>query len=146
LYGVQQNSFADTIGYILNFRPTGMMCYWIVFRFFDLNPVAYHCLTWSLHAANTALIYFLLKRFTQSRPGAAVGAMLFASQAVFAAIYWDFGTIFELVAAFFSLLGIFLWTSERRGWLRVLFRLARIASSDRRQGNGAYYAHHLAQL
>jgi len=35
--------------------------------------------------------------------------------------YWDFGTIFELVAAFFSLLGIFVWTSERRGWLRVLF-------------------------
>ena len=47
--------------------------------------------------------------------------MLFASQAVFAAIYWDFGTIFELVAAFFSLLGTFLWTSERRSWLQVLF-------------------------
>src|SRR5947208_2198329 len=47
--------------------------------------------------------------------------MLFASQPVVAAIYWDFGTIFELVAMFFSLLGIFLWTSERRGWLRVLF-------------------------
>ena len=126
LYSVQQESFADMIGYILNpvslyFRPTGMMCYWLVFRFFDLNPAAYHCLTWSLHAANTALMYFLLKRFTQSRPGAAVGAMLFASQAVFAAIYWDCGTIFELVAAFFSFLGIFLWTSERRGWLRVLF-------------------------
>ena len=126
LYWVQQNSFADMIGYILNpvslyFRPTGMMCYWLLLRFFDLNPVAYHCLTWSLHAANTALIYFLLKRFTQSRPGAAVGAMLFASQAVFAAIYWDFGTIFELVAAFFSLLGTFLWTSERRSWLQVLF-------------------------
>ena len=126
LYWVQQNSFADMIGYILNpvslyFRPTGMMCYWLLFRFFDLNPAAYHCLAWSLHAANTALMYFLLKRFTQSRPGAAVGAMLFASQAVFAAIYWDFGTIFELVAAFFSLLGTFLWTSERRSWLQVLF-------------------------
>jgi hypothetical protein len=124
LYSVQQESFADMIGDFLNpvsFRPTGMLCYWVLLRFFDLNPAAYHCLTWSLHAANTALMYFLLKRFTQSRPGAAVGAMLFASQAVFAAIYWDFGTIFELVAAFFSLLGIFLWTSERRGWLRVLF-------------------------
>jgi hypothetical protein len=97
-----------------------MLCYWILLRFFDLNPAAYHCLMWCLHAANTALIYFLLKRFTQSRPGAAVGAMLFASQAVFAKIYWDFGTIFELVAAFFSFLSLFLWTSERRGWSRVL--------------------------
>ena len=126
LYWVQQNSFADMIGYILNpvslyFRPTGMMCYWLLLRFFDLNPAAYHCLTWSLHAANTAFVYFILKRLTGSRAGAAVGAMLFASQAVFAAIYWDFGTIFELVAAFFSLLGTFLWTSERRSWLQVLF-------------------------
>jgi hypothetical protein len=126
LYWVQHTSFQHMVRYILNPvsrapRLTGMMCYSILFRFFDLNPAAYHCLTWSLHAANTAFVYFILKRLTGSRAGAAVGAMLFASQAVFAAIYWDFGTIFELVAAFFSLLGIFLWTSERRGWLRVLF-------------------------
>jgi hypothetical protein len=125
LYWVQQESFADMIGYIVHpgsfFRSTGMLCYWLLLRFFDLNPTAYHCLTWSLHAANTAFVYFILRRLTGSRAGAAVGAMLFASQAVFAAIYWDFGTIFELVAEFFSLLGIFLWTSERRGWLRVLF-------------------------
>lgn len=125
LYWVQQESFAHMIGYIINpissyFRPAGMMCYWLLLRFFDLNPAAYHCLTWSLHAANTALMYFLLKRFIQSRIGAAVGAMLFASQAVFAKIYCDFGTIFELVAVFFSFLGLFLWTSERRGWRRVL--------------------------
>ncbi len=125
LYWVQQESFAHMIGYIVNpvswyFRPTGMLCYWVLLRFFDLNPAAYHCLTWSLHAANTVLMYFLLKRFTGSRAGAAVGAMLFASQAVFADIYWNFGTIFELVAAFFSFVGILLWTSERRGWLHVL--------------------------
>lgn len=97
-----------------------MTCYWILFRFFDLNPAAYHCLMWSVHGANTALVYFLLERFTQSRFGAAIGSMLFASQAVFAKIYWDFGTIFELMAAFFSFLGLFQWTSERRGWSRVL--------------------------
>ena len=125
LYWVQQESFAHMIGHIVNpvssyFRPTGMMCYWILLRFFDLNPAAYHCLMWCVHGANTALIYFLLKRFTQSTLGAAVGAMLFASQAVFAKVYWDFGTIFELVAGFFSSLSLFLWTSERRGWSRVL--------------------------
>lgn len=126
LYWVQQTSFPRMLGHILNpvssyFRPAGMMCYWILLRFFDLNPGAYHGLAWCLHAVNTALIYFLLKRFTQSRLGAAVGAMLFGSQAVFANIYGDFGTIFDLVAAFFSLLGIFWWTSERRGWVQVLF-------------------------
>lgn len=97
-----------------------MLCYWVLLRFFDLNPAAYHCLTWCLHTANTAFVYFILKRLTGSRIGAAVGGMLFASQVVFADIYWDFGTIFELVAAFFSFVGILLWTSDRRGWLHVL--------------------------
>src|SRR6266581_623601 len=125
LYWVQQYSFERMIGYLLNpvsssFRPAGMMCYWLLLRFFDLNPAAYHCLAWSLHTANTAFVYFILKRLTESRAGAAVGAMLFASQAVFAEIYWDFGTIFELVAAFFSFVGILLWTSQRRGWLHGL--------------------------
>src|SRR5882724_13511530 len=43
LYWVQQNSFARMIGSLLNpvsafFRPAGMMCYWLLLRFFDLNP------------------------------------------------------------------------------------------------------------
>jgi hypothetical protein len=125
LYWVQQESFAHLIGHIVNpipsyFRPTGMLCYWVLFRFFDLNPAAYHWLAWSLHAANTAFVYFILKRLTESRPGAAIGAMLFANQIVFADIYWNFGTIFEIVSAFFSFAGILLWTSERRGWLHVV--------------------------
>ena len=125
LYWVQQNSFVSMIGYLVApissyFRPAGMMCYWVLLRFFDLNPAAYHWLAWSFHAANTALVYFILKRLTGSGPGAAVGAMLFASEAAFAEIYGCFCTIFELVAAFFSFIGILLWTSERRGWWRVV--------------------------
>lgn len=64
-------------------------------------------------------MYLILKRLTKARSGAAVGAMLFASQAVFAEIYWDFGTISELLAAFFSFAGLLLWMSERRDWTQV---------------------------
>lgn len=122
---VQSQTFAQMIGHLVNpfsayFRPTGMMCYWALLKFFDLSPMAYHWLAWSFHTANTALVYFVLKRFTNSRAGAAVGAMLFASQPVFADLYWDFGTIFELVAAFFSFIGILLWTTERRSWWQVI--------------------------
>jgi hypothetical protein len=125
LFWVQQATFAQMVGHIINpisgyFRPAGMMCYWLLLRLFGLNSAAYHWLAWSLHVANTALVYFVLKRFTKSRAGAAVGAMLFASQAVFADLYWDFGTIFELVAAFFSFIGILLWTPERRRWWQVI--------------------------
>lgn len=126
LYWVQQTSFAQTVGCVLNpflvtFRPVGMLCYWMLLRCFDLNPAPYHWLAWSLHTANTALVYFVLKQLTKARSGAAIGAMLFASQAAFSFIYWNFGTIFELLAAFFSFAGLLLWTSERRDWSRVLF-------------------------
>jgi hypothetical protein len=125
LFWAQRASFAQMLGQIVNpvpvyFRPVGMMCYWLLLRLFGLNSAAYHWLAWSLHIANTALVYFVLKRFTNSRAGAAVGAMLFASQPVFADLYWDFGTIFELVATFFSFIGILLWTTERRNWWHVI--------------------------
>lgn len=122
----QQASFTQIVVYILNplstpFRPVGMLCYWLLLRCFDLNPAPYHWLAWSLHTANTALVYFILKQLTKARSGAAIGAMLFASQAAFSFIYWSFGTIFELLAAFFSFAGLLLWTSERRNWSQVLF-------------------------
>ena len=125
LYWAQRATFAQMVGHVVNplsdyFRPAGMICYWILLRIFDLDPAPYHWLAWSLHVANTALVYFILKQLTRARSGAAVGAMLFASQAVFADIYWDFGTIFELMAAFFSFAGILVWISERRSWLHVL--------------------------
>jgi len=106
LFWVQRETFAQMMGHVINpipdyFRPAGMMCYWVLLRFFGLNSTAYHWLAWSFHTANTVLVYFVLKQFTRSRAGAAVGAMLFASQAVFADLYWDFGTIFDLVAALF---------------------------------------------
>jgi hypothetical protein len=118
-------SFGQMIGYIVNpissyFRPGGMMYYWLFLRFFDLDPAAFRWGMWSLHAANTALVYFILKRFTGLRPGAAVGAMLFASQAVFAEIYWNFGAVFELITAFFCFVATLLWTCERRSWFQVL--------------------------
>jgi len=126
LYWMQRVSFAQMLGQIVNpipafFRPVGMMCYWVLLRLFGLNSAPYHWLAWSFHTANTALVYFLLRQFTKSRAGAAVGAMLFASQVVFADLYWNFGTIFELLAAFFSFVGTLLWTSDHRGWWRVIF-------------------------
>ena len=126
LYWMQRASLVQMLRWVLNpisgsFRPVGMLCYWLLLRCFDLNPIPYHWLAWSLHTTNTALVYFVLKRVTKARSGAAVGAMLFASQAAFSQIYWNFGTIFELLAALFSFAGLLLWTRERRDWPHVVF-------------------------
>ncbi len=124
----QQESALKMLGHIINplsqyFRPTGMLFYWIMLRVFDLNAPAYHYVAWSIHAANTALVYVILKRITDSSAGAAVGAMLFASEAVFVDLYWSFGTIFELVCAFAMFTGILLWNTENRSWSRVVLCL-----------------------
>ena len=124
-FWVQRENFTSMIGHVANplssyFRPVGMMYYWLFLRLFDLNPSAYRCLMWSIHAGNTGLVYFILKRIGGSRAGAAIGGMLFASQAVFAEIYWNFGAVFELIAAFFAFVGILLWTTETRTWLHAV--------------------------
>jgi hypothetical protein len=125
LYWAQRTTLGQMVGFIVNpvssyFRPVGMLCYWLLLQFSGLHPAPYHWVAWSLHTANTALVYLILKRLTKARFGAAVGAMLFATEAVYAQIYWDFGTIFELLAGFFCLVGILLWVPERRGWWQVI--------------------------
>ena len=125
LYWVQRATLGQMMGYIVNpvssyFRPVGMLCYWLLLQFSGLHPAPYHWVAWSIHTANTALVYLILWRLTKARSGAAVGAMLFATEAVYAQIYGDFGTIFELLAGFFCFVGILLWVSERRDWWQVI--------------------------
>jgi len=124
LYWVQNTSGAEMLKALVNpasssFRPSGMVFYWIGLRLFGTNALPYHALAWIIHTANTALVYLVLLRITKSRPGAAVGAMLFASQAVFVDIYWNFGAIFEIVAGCLYFLGVLLWSSERRSWAKA---------------------------
>lgn len=125
LYWAEKQSFVQMIGHVANplstfFRPTGMLCYWVLGRLFDLDPLPYHAFAWSIHAVNTALVYLILKRITKARAGSAVGAMLFSSQAVFADIYWNFGTIFELTSALLFFAGILFWMKDQRSLVRVV--------------------------
>ena len=93
------------------FRPVGMTVYWVLWRVFALNPLPYRVVALIIHLFNVALVYSILKFITDSRPGAALGALLFASQPVFASIFYDFGTIFELLAAFWFFTGIRIYCS-----------------------------------
>jgi hypothetical protein len=119
LYWVQPQTFTQMLGHVLNpasdfFRPVGMSFYWIALQLFDRNAFAFHVLLWSLHTLNVGLIYWTLRRFTGSEAGAAVGAMLFSSQYVFNDLYWSFGTIFEVVGLMLYLVGLLVWSRERR--------------------------------
>jgi len=128
LYWVQLQSPGQMAWHVVNpashyFRPTGTLFYWLLFRFFDLNAGVYHVFAWFMHTVNTVLVYFVLKRLMTNRSAAATGAMLFASQAAFADIYWSFGTIFDLLSACAFFAGILIWAQEDRSWRRLLLCL-----------------------
>jgi len=77
----------------------------MLLRTCDLNPAGYHGLARFLHVANTALIYFILRRLVTSRAGAAVGAMLFASQALFSLTNGAWNTALGLQALYYNTSG-----------------------------------------
>jgi hypothetical protein len=119
LYWVQQQTLGEALGHLVTpstqpFRPVGMLAYWIALRVFDRDPLPYHLLMWSLHVLNVVLVFLVLKRFTASRAGAYVGAMLYAYPAVFNDIFWSFGTIFELTGVALFLVGMLVWQRQER--------------------------------
>jgi hypothetical protein len=125
LHWIQQWSLLDGIGHVFSpsaqyFRPVGMLVYQIAFNLFDRDPRPYHWLMWAIHSLNVAIVYVVLKRFTESRAGAAVGAMLFAYPPIFTDIFWSFGTIFELIGAALFFTGMLLWQRKSRSLAIVL--------------------------
>lgn len=119
LYWVQQWSLREALLHLVSpsaeyFRPVGMLVYWLALHAFDRDPFPYHLLMWALHVFNVGLVYVVLKRFTESRAGAYVGAMLYAYPAVFNDIFWSFGTIFELTGVTLFYTGMLLWQRKNR--------------------------------
>ena len=116
------------------FRPVGWFSYWVLWRLFDLAPMPYHVIAWTTHCLNVAWVYVLLRRMLQSDYSAAFGSLLFTFQAAYWDIYWSFGTIFELLAAFFFFLGVWIYLrwpdSPRTIFLAALIYVLAIKSKE----------------
>ncbi len=85
------------------FRPIGLVFYWIVFRLAGWNPAPWHLCSLILHAANTLLLFTLLRRLFSSAFTPALGALIFAWHgAHIEAVCWT-AAAFDLLAAFFVL-------------------------------------------
>ena len=117
LYWVQKLGGTTLLWDIVNpisdrFRPVGWFAYWVLWSLFGLAPTPYHVLAWIIHGLNVFLVYILLQRMARSDYAAAFGSLLFVFQAVYWDIYWSFGTIFELLAAFFFLLGVWIYLRQ----------------------------------
>ena len=101
-------------------RPLGMLVYKIHFDLFHLDPLPYRITVFLLHALNILLVYLVLRQVIGSGYAAGFGALLFSYQLAFWHIFWQFGTIFELLAGTFFFLGILIFLRHGHSWPGVL--------------------------
>jgi hypothetical protein len=124
-FRLQQQPLGVALGNLVSpsaqyLRPLGMLMYALAFRLFKHDPLPYHLVMWALHSLNVGLVYLTLKRFTESRAGAAVGALLYACPPAFNDIFWSFGTIFEITGATLFFTGMLVWQRKQRTVFVVL--------------------------
>jgi hypothetical protein len=108
-----------------NYLPLRVLSYAVDYHFWGLNPAGYHITNIVLHAANCALVFFLVLLLFEiasggraaSRPGAvaaaAAAALLFAAHPIHVeAVTWISGRK-EVLYSFFFLLGFYIYVLRR---------------------------------
>jgi len=60
------------------YRPVSQLVWWLGLHLWNGSPLGYHLVSVLLHAANTALLYLLARRYMRSVYGGAMAALLFA--------------------------------------------------------------------
>lgn len=90
-------------GHGLFFRPVGFISYWLDYRWAGGHAVRWHLWSLAAHAANTCLVYLLVRRLGMRRAAALVAALLFALHGSRAeTVAWT-DARFDLLATFFVL-------------------------------------------
>ncbi len=124
-YLAQQAGGGSILGHVLNpfsnyFRPLYMLFYWVFWKFFFFTALPYHIFCWSLHLANLALIFWLLRIVSGSAYAAGLMAILYSYQLTFREIYFNFACLGEPLCALLMLAGLLLYIFKREsmaGWL-----------------------------
>jgi hypothetical protein len=106
LYGAWSGSTAEVL---LGQRPLGALVYRGLFALFGLHPLPFHMVCFSLLMANLALLYDFCARLTHSREVAVLACLLAAYHAHLADLYWNSGTIYDLLCYFLVLLVLVLY-------------------------------------
>jgi hypothetical protein len=91
------------------FRPLGMVVYAAFWRLFDLTPFPYHAFAWLLHAVSTLLVFLIARRLVGSTYAGGVAAVLFAFEAAYADVLWNFGDIFEILCGCLFFLALWIY-------------------------------------
>jgi len=77
-FGMSQLIWAFTSNYASNWHPITWLSHLLDIQLFGLNPFGHHAVNLFFHAANAALVFLVLNRFTQDQLKSAAVALLFA--------------------------------------------------------------------
>jgi hypothetical protein len=95
-------------------RPLGALVYRGLFALFGLHPLPFRLVCFGLLMANLGLLYNFCARLTHSREVAVLVCVLAAYHAHLADLYWNSGTIYDLLCYFLVLVVFILYLRIRQ--------------------------------
>ena len=111
-------------------RPVGGCLYLLLYSVFGLNdPLPYYVTGLILFALNAALLFWLLLRLTNSAPLAVLACSIASVHGAIADIWYNFGTVYELLAFGLMLASfhLYLFYLSARSWRRRAHYAAALA-------------------
>lgn len=93
----------------LSYRPVVTLSYFIDYFLWGLNPVGFHLTNIFLHAGNTILFYFFLKRVVKANTSAFIAALLFTTHPVLTETLNSVSYREDILAALFFLIAFIMF-------------------------------------
>ncbi len=97
------------------YRPLGGLFYRAIFAVAGFHPLAFRLACFALLLGNLFLAWRLLRMLSGSREAALLGALIFCYHGQFHALYFNTGTVYDILCFTFYTLALTLYFRYRRG-------------------------------
>jgi hypothetical protein len=139
LHGAGQRPFLNLLAHCLvvatpEYRPLGGVVYRILYAVFGLSPLPFRIACYALLFLNLFLAALFFYRLSHSRATAALGKLVFSVHTCMGALYFNTGTLYDILCFTFGFAALILYVTvrengallRRRHWVAffVLFGLA----------------------
>lgn len=95
------------------YRPVGGLFYRIIYAFFHFDPLPFRVACYCILTMNLALVGLLLRCLSESWEIAAVGTLLFSYHGMLMQLFYNTGTIYDLLCATFYLAALLYYIYRR---------------------------------
>ena len=135
LYGYWSKPFLETVRanvlyFTPFFRPLGGLIYWGLYSVFGLNPLPFRIACFALLLFNLFLLYKLALALTGSKETALLTALLGSHHAGYADLYFNSGTIYDLLVFLFFTLTMYLYVTKYKAIYVVMAFLCAINAKE----------------